>query len=479
MKILLIEPNIKTSAFMPSMSLAILKGFLNEKTKHKAKIIDLVFHKKIWMNYLIEEIRKEKPDLIGFSIMSFNYAEALEIARFIRDNFSVKIIFGGVHVILSPQEVIENEEIDIICTGEGEEVLKELLDNNLNCTNVKGIWYKRDGEIIKNENRRLIESLDLLAFPDFEDFDLEKYFASINNNLPIMASRGCPYVCSYCSNHALRKKLDGKYVRFRSVDNVIKEIELRIKQLKNKGMKYLYFFDDTFILYKDFVREFCEKYKKKGFHKILKWSANVRADLVTDEIIKTMKDAGCYEARMGVESGNDYIRNKVYKRNMTEEQIFNAFKIIKDNGLLLRLYFMFGAPYETIEMMDETLDMAKKSNADMIIFVELLPLPGTEIKKMFEKENLLECDISRNYLDVLVSPVGKTKFASKEQVQRFSRKLKKWQTQSYIREGINMNGLFFFWDILLFVLYYKRKYDLAAEQVYRWTIQRYNLNKIV
>jgi radical SAM superfamily enzyme YgiQ (UPF0313 family) len=140
---------------------------------------------------------------------------------------------------------------------------------------------------------------------------------------------------------------------------------------------------------------------------------------------------------------------------------------------------MFGAPYETIEMMDETLDMAKKSNADMIIFVELLPLPGTEIKKMFEKENLLECDISRNYLDVLVNPVGKTKFASKEQVQRFSRKLKKWQTQSYIQEGISMNGLFFFWDILLFVLYYKRKYDLAAEQVYRWTIQRYNLNKIV
>jgi len=291
MKILLIEPNIKTYAFMPSMSLATLKGFLSKKTKHEAKIIDLVFHKKDWEKYLVEEIRKEKPDLIGLSVSSFNYAEALQIARFIKDNFPIKIIFGGVHAILSPQEVIENEEVDIVCTGEGEEVLKELLDNNLNCTYVKGIWYKRYGEIIKNENRRLIENLDLLAFPDFEDFDLEKYFVLINNHLPIMVSRGCPYVCSYCSNHALSKKLDGRYVRFRSVDNVIKEIELRINQLKNKGLKYLYFYDDTFILYKDFVRDFCEKFKDKGIHRILKWSANVRADLVTDEVIRMMKDA--------------------------------------------------------------------------------------------------------------------------------------------------------------------------------------------
>ncbi|UCD14624.1 MAG: radical SAM protein [Thermoplasmatales archaeon] len=475
MKILLIEPNIKGYTFAPTLSLSLLKGFINEKTRHEAKIIELVFHKKDWKKLVFEKIREEKPDIIGISVLSFNHSEALKIARFIKYSFNIKIIFGGVHVILSPQEVIENEEVDIICTGEGEEVLKELLDNNLNCKDIKGIWYKRDGEIIKNGKRRLIENLDTLPFPDFEDFDLEKYFVINNSHLPIMASRGCPYVCSYCSNHALSQKLDGKYVRFRSVNNVIEEIELRINQLK--GLKYLYFHDDIFILYEDFVIDFCKKFKDKGFHRILKWNANVRVNLVTDKIIKTMKNAGCYEARMGVESGNDYIRNKVYKRNMTKEQIFNAFQIIKDNGLHLRLYFLVGAPYETVEMLDESFDVAKKSNADLISFTYLLPLPGTEIKEVFEKENLLEYTNSGNFNHV-VNPAEKTKFVSGKQMRRFLLKVKIWQIQKYFREGIGMNGLFFLRDILLSLPYYKVKYDLGLKQIYRWTVQRYKLGKL-
>jgi radical SAM superfamily enzyme YgiQ (UPF0313 family) len=172
MKALLIEPNINLYALMPTMSLTHLKGFIKEKTRHEAKIIDLVFHKKDWKRHLIEEIRKEKPDLIGLSVLSFNYLEGLKIARFIKNNFDIKIIFGGVHVILSPENVIQNNEVDIVCTGEGEGVLEELLDNDLNCTGVRGIWYKAGGQIIKNKNRRLIENLDDLAFPDFNDFDL-------------------------------------------------------------------------------------------------------------------------------------------------------------------------------------------------------------------------------------------------------------------------------------------------------------------
>jgi len=140
---------------------------------------------------------------------------------------------------------------------------------------------------------------------------------------------------------------------------------------------------------------------------------------------------------------------------------------------------MFGAPYETMEMMEESLDMSRRSNADLIIFEELLPLPGTEIKAVFEKENLLESNKSGNFRHTVVNPVGITKFASRKQLRRFALKLRRWQTQRYIREGIDMNGLFFLWDVLLFLLYYKRKYDLKVKQVYRWTIQRYNLNKIV
>jgi len=478
MKVLLIEPNIEGYALMPSMSLAVLKSFVNEKTKHKAKIIDLIFHKKDWKKYIKKIIEKEKPDLIGLSVLSFNYNQALEIAKFIKEQIKVKILFGGVHVILSPEEVINNKQVDIISIGEGEYVLKEILDKKLNCKGVKGIWYKEKEEIIKNPPLNLIEDLDSLPFPDWKDFDLKKYFLINNNHLPIMASRGCPYQCTYCSNHALKKRLIGKYVRFRSVDNVLKEIEFRINQFQKEGMKYLFFYDDTFILNKEFVLEFCKKFKEKGFDKIIKWNVNVRANLVTEEIIKCMKDAGCYEVRMGVEAGNDFIRNEIYKRDMKKEQIYNAIKIIKNNKLQLRLQFIIGAPYETVAMMKESFEMAKKSNADYILFPILMPLPDTEIKEMCEKEGLIEENKFKDSYTMYTHPVTKTKYASRKQIKKISNEIRFYQIKKFILKGLKMRGIKFLLDLLNFLFYYKRKYDLEIDNAFRFTINKYYLEDL-
>jgi len=478
MKLLLIEPNIEGYVLMPTMSLAILKGYINGKTKHKAKIVDLIFNKKDWKKFLSEQIENGKPDIVGLSVLSFNYTQALEIAKFIKDKFGIKIIFGGVHCILSPEEVIENKEVDILCTCEGEMILKEIMDKKLDCKGVKGVWYKKGEEIIKNPQRELIQDLDELPFPDWEDFDLKNYFLISNNHLPIMASRGCPYQCTYCSNHALKKKLIGNYVRFRSVENVIKEIELRVKEYYQKGMKYLFFYDDTFIMHRDFILEFCRRFKEKGFHKKLKWNANVRANLVTEEIIKSMKDAGCYEVRMGVEAGNDYIRNEVYKRNMTKEQISNAINIIKNHGLQLRLQFIIGAPYENIEMMEESFEMAKKSGADYILFPILMPLPATEIKEMCEKEGLIERGGFKNFQDMYLNPVVRTKFASSKQIKKIVNKIRNYQIKKAIKEGFFLGGPRFLFDSLMFLLYYKSKYGLELDHAFRFTINKYKLNKI-
>jgi radical SAM superfamily enzyme YgiQ (UPF0313 family) len=461
---------------LPPISLPVLKGFVKSKTAHEAKILDLVFHGKDWQQHVLEEIKKERPDLIGFSILSFNYQSILAIARFIKQHSTIPIIAGGVHAILSPEEVISNHEIDIVCIGEGEYVLKELLDNSLDCSVVDGIWYKKKGKIMKNMPRQLITNLDLLAFPDFDDFDIQKCLFIYNNHLSIMASRGCPYSCSYCNNHALRRTLKGTYVRFRSVENVIEEIDLRIKQYYDKGFRYFYFFDDTFILNKDYVLKFCKQFKEKGFHKLLRWNVNIRANLVTDELMRALKDAGCYQVRMGVESGNEYIRNTIYNRGMTNQEIFHAVDIIKKNNLQLRLYFMVGAPQETVEMMQESFQMADTLNADEIFFGVLYPLPGTDILKICENEHVLERKNGPGSSEI--APIKKTKYASSAQIRQFFHQVGRWQMRHYIQNGLKSRGPLFFLDCLRFILLYKRKYHFEMDQLFRWNVQRYKLSQV-
>jgi len=478
MKILLIEPNIEGYALMPSMALAVLKAFVNEKTKHKAEIADFIFHKKDWKEYLKARIERFKPDLIGFSVLSFDYDQASKMAEFIKDNYHIKIILGGVHVTLMPEEVITNPRVDIICIGEGEYPIKKILDKKLNCKNVKGIWYKNNGKIIKNQNLKLIENLDKIPYPDWSDFDLKKYFLINDNHLPIMASRGCPYDCTYCSNHALKKKLIGRYVRFRSVDNVMREIELRIEKHYNLGMRYLFFYDDTFILNKDFVFEFCKKFKERGFDKKIKWNINVRANLVTDEIIKLLKESGCYEVRMGVESGNENIRNKLYKRGMSEEQIYNAVRIIKKYGLRLRVQFIVGAPYDSVETMNESYKMARRINADYTLFPIMMPLPATEIKEICEKEDLIEKKGFKDSYTMFTSPVSRTKYATRKDIKKIVNKVRNYQIKKILIEGLKMRNLIFLRDLLIFFIYYKRKYDLEIDNVFRFTVNKYYLDDL-
>lgn len=477
MKVLFIEPPTSTSiSMLPPISLPVLKGFVKTRTTHNAKILDLVFHDEDWQQRVLDAIKKERPDLIGFSMLSFNYRTILAIARLIKQHCAIPIIVGGVHAILSPEQVIWNHEIDIVCLGEGEYVLKELLDNRLDCSKVEGIWYKKKGKIVKNVPRQLVNNLDELASPDFDDFDVQKCLFIYNQHLPIMASRGCPYSCSYCNNHALRKTLKGTYVRFRSVENVIEEIDVRIKQYYDMGFRYFYFFDDTFILNKEYVLKFCKQFKEKGFHKLIRWNVNIRANLVTHELMRAMKDAGCYQVRMGIETGNQHIRNTVYNRGMTDQEIYRAVDIIRKNHLQLRLYFMVGAPQETIEMMQESLQMADTLHADEVFFGVLYPLPGTDILKDCENEHILEDNEGLSSFEI--GPVKKTKYASAAQIHRFLRQVNRWQMKHYITDGMKLRGPLFLTDCLRFFLLYKKQYQFENDQLFRWNVQRYKLNLV-
>ncbi len=479
MKILLVVPNIEGRVGSPPYNVALISSFIKNSTEHKSKISDLTFYKKNWKQYLRDEIENERPDLIGISVMSFDFSQALEIASFIKDNYSIKIIFGGVHAILQPDEVIANDNVDIVCTGEGEYVLKEILDNNLDCHGIKGIWYKDNGEIIRNEKRYVTENLDEFPFPDWNDFELEKYFLVNNNHITLMASRGCPYSCTYCSNHVLNKALSGKYVRFRSVDNILDEVGTVIDTYTSRGFQYIYFIDDIFILNKKWVLDFCKKYRARGYDKKVKWTASVRANLVNEEVINAMKEAGCYQVGMGIESSDDFIRNNVYKRNMSKSQIMNAVKIIKDSGMQMSTQFIIGAPYETIETMEATLQMAREIDADTIMFSILMPLPGTEIKKVCDNEGLVENNKFKHSQVMYSSPVVKSKYATSKQIRYFYNKARNYQIRKYVWEGLKLKKFIFLWDLFIFLVYLKPKYQLEIQNAFKVTVKRYILDGII
>ncbi|SDT85574.1 B12-binding domain-containing radical SAM protein [Desulfobacula phenolica] len=475
MKLLLIEPNIEGRVGEPPFNIALLKSYIKEKSSHEAKILDLTFKKKNWRKAISEEMNSTDYDLVGITCLIFNFWQALSVAEFIKNNFGTKIMFGGVHPILAPEEVISNDCIDIVCIGEGEQTLLELLDNDLECENLAGIYYKKDGEIVKNSQRKLIEDLDALPFADWDDFDLKRYFKVNVNHMSIMASRGCPYNCTYCCSHALRKTLEGKWVRFRSAENVIEEVKYRIDRFYDKGLRFFQFNDDTFIADKKFAFKFCELYKKHGFHKKILWTANVRANLVDDDIIKEMKSAGCYEAGMGVESGDDYIRNKVYKRNMSMEQIMNAVNTIRKHGLQLHVPIILGAPYDTVEIMENNIKLAKKINAECTLFPVLMPLPKTEIRDICVKEGLIEDDNFQESHAMHTKPVMKTKYVGSKGVGKIVKKARRYLISKYFFEGLKLKGPFFLWDLFLFFVYYKPTLKLEIDNAWKFTIHKYNL----
>ena len=474
MKISLINPNLHGEKNLPNLSIAAIMTHLNERTEHRASLIDLTFHTSEWRNYLASRLKEQKPDVVGISVYSFNYGDALRIVDDVKDVYpDIPIVFGGVHAILSSEEVIRNKKVDVVCTGEGEHTLAEYLDcleNGKDRRGVKGIWYMEGEKERHNDQRRLIEDLDTLPVPDWRPFELNKYLDYSHGDLGLMASRGCPYGCTYCSNNALRNILVGKYLRFQSPEKVIEDIQVLKERHKNDGFKYLFFYDDTFISHRKFVLEFCRQYKEHGFHEELPWNVNVRPNLVTDELIGNMADAGCYQVRMGVEAGDDYIRNTIYKRGMTLAQIRNSVAIIKRYNIQFRLQFILGAPGETIETMTKTFNLARELDPTYIIFTILQPLPKTEIVEIAERMGAITRGQQKSLFD---SAVIETDDLSIRDVKRFKGMVENYYIRKYFMEGLKLAGPRFLLDSLDFVLRKKYRYDLPLREVHRFTIKKY------
>ena len=336
---------------------------------------------------LIEKYLSFKPDIIAFSSTTTQFKYIKKVLEDLPLEEHVFTICGGPHVTLVPEELEQTPRLNAICRGEGEDAFKELfeaLEKEKDISHIKNLWIKKNNGIIRNSCRPFIENLELIPYPDREIYPYQSIIDSDFGTALFMFSRGCPFNCSYCSNFVLSKVQAGKYVSFRSVDGCIKEIKDVLSRYK---VKAIYVNDDLFTLKKNFVKEFCEKYKEQIG---LPFDINTRVEYIDEDICGYLTSANCRRVNIGIESGNPYIRQQVLNRRMTNEQIKKAFRLIKKAGLKVKSFNMIGMPEETPERFQDTIDLNAELQPDSVILNVFDPYPGTELGERCRKENLID-----------------------------------------------------------------------------------------
>ena len=283
---------------------------------------------------------------------------------------------GGYHAILVPEECIKIDGIDMVIVGEGEypwlDYMNDLRDG-VKRTDIESIFFKTEnGEIIKNPVRPLIEDLDSLPFPDFDLFDFENLDRSKNFTAMVMLSRGCLFSCTYCGNSQFRNIYPNKqkYCRFRSPEKSIELLELLLK--KYPFIKFIEFRDAIFNMYKEWFYEFMPMYIEK-IH--LPFNCNLRFDVLDEEMVKMLKDGGCYMIDIGLENGNEEFRRKYLHRNMKNDHMIQVSKWFRKYKITALTYNIVGLPYETLELSLETVKLNAKLDVDKVIPNIFYPYP--------------------------------------------------------------------------------------------------------
>ena len=416
---------------------------LSSALKHAGHEVDLVV-----ANHQdpVEVAREWQPEIVGYSVMTGSQHYYLELNRRIREVTSAFSAFGGPHPTFF-SEMIEEEGVDGLCIAEGEEAMVDLanaLSNGGLNPNIPNWHFKLDGDIIRNPVRPAVSDLDTLPLPDRDLLYGRDVLSRKSKIKHFVTSRGCPYKCTYCFNHALFEIYGAKAKRFRqrSVDNVIEEInDVRSKY----PLEFVVFVDDTFVISRGWLEEFAGKFPKEVS---LPFFCNTRANLVTREQVQLLKSAGCFSVSMGVEAGSDRVRNELLKRGMTREHIVNAAGLFHEVGLHFTTTNMIGLPTTTIEDDFETLDLNIECRPDYAHVFIFQPYPRTQLGGFAREQDLMVGtfdDIGELAWDTSVLKFSPDHLRQLQNLQRFFALVVNWpRLRPLLRHIIRWrpNGLF-------------------------------------
>jgi radical SAM superfamily enzyme YgiQ (UPF0313 family) len=375
---------------IPPLSLSYLAAVL-QKEDIEVDILDLLVAKNSASN-IREKLAEYQPQLVGATCVTLNYPIAARNLKTCKD-FDPRIVtvLGGPHASFALKETLLRAPwIDVLVVGEGERTLVELvkaLERDHDFRQVAGIAFREDNRVVKTEPRPLIEDLDEIPFPARHLLPLSKYRA-IGAPCTVITSRGCPYKCIFCSG----PRLFGRRVRFRHPRLVVDEIEYIHKEL---GFEKLNIVDDTFTLNHRHAREVCEEIMRRDLK--FEWNIFARADTVTEDLLKIMREAGCAWLLYGVESASPEIL-KTIKKGTTPDKVRRGVKLATEAGIKVFDSFIFGLPGESPETARQSLAFAKELDSAYGAkygFHLLSPLPGTELYEKPEEYGLRI--LSRNW----------------------------------------------------------------------------------
>ncbi len=461
MKVLLVYPNDRMDSLI-SVGISVLSAHL-KAAGHEVKLFDTtfydtgkktgdfyreqmgqiipvdlkkhgVFREKISLNDLQKDFRRKviefNPGLIGFSTLEITYDQGLELAKAIED-LTIPVIFGGIYPTFAPKIVLKEPSIDMVCEGEGEEMIVELANNleqGKDITKILNLTVKKDGKIFRSGKEVTIEDLptgdniygektglrrpqthmgNTLLHPDYSLYEDNRFWKKMGGKawraISAELSRGCPYACTFCcvpmQQHQHRAARDlfakhsGKesktlkksdpYHREKPIPKFIEEVKHSIEKYK---IDFIYFTDESFLsMRRERFEEFIEEY---GKIKIPFW-CETRVETVKPGYAEKMEKVGCTSVSMGVESGSISLRKSLLGRLMPDSEIIRGFKEFEKTNIRISANNIIGFPGETREDLMLTIDLNRKLNPDSVVVNAFQPYSGTKLRKICIEKGLI------------------------------------------------------------------------------------------
>lgn len=371
-------------------------GYISSYIKTDGHDVQLmVIHSQSEYPDIIAKIKEFRPGAVGMAAVETQFHYVKEISALIKGSFDLPVVCGGTYTTLYPEALRESPDLDGVFVGESEQAFLEFVNRVEKGEDLRDTpnfaWYdKQTDKVTVNDLLPLVKDLDELPFPDREVFDYQEIIDRMGYAY-FLFNRGCPYQCAYCANHALAKTY-GKVsnsLRFRSVENCIAEIR-EVLTKYNVPSKKVYIGDDIFTSNKKWLYSFLEAFKTEFSD--YTFFCCTRSNLASDEMFARLKDAGCFRVMMSIESGNDFIRNEIMNRNLSREKIEESFQLAEKYGIETNGMSIIGLPFETREMVMDTIKLVGKCNVTAHGANVFYPYQGTKLRAICEENNMIPSD---------------------------------------------------------------------------------------